>query len=113
MENSGESKDFTADEAELFEAISHPLRIKILVALNEKPMGLAELAEAVGMDSQAQLSFHLGKLGQMVKMSPGGIYTLTGDGKEAIWSIKSIGDDKAGEFPMRHDGAEHSTEGVP
>lgn len=90
MQEGGEYPDFNAAKAELFEAISHPVRIKILQTLSEKPMGFAELARAVGVGSGGHLSFHLTKLGHLVRMTPEGNYELTGDGKEALWSVNSL-----------------------
>jgi DNA-binding transcriptional ArsR family regulator len=90
MDEGEESQDFNATRAEIFEAISHPLRIKILVALSEKPMGFAELGRAVGIASGGHLSFHLTKLRYLVKMNRQGFYALTSDGKEALWSVNAL-----------------------
>lgn len=100
--------DFTATEAELFEAISHPVRIKILQILNQKPMGFAELGRAVGIESGGHLSFHLDKLGNLIKVTPEGKYALTGNGKEALWSVNALQKTtpetpaRAGEPSIRH-----------
>ncbi len=90
MDKNSESPDFDAIKAELFEAISHPLRIRILEALNEKPMGFAELGRAVGIGGGGHLAFHLNKLRHLVKMNKEGNYELTGDGKEALWSVNVL-----------------------
>lgn len=90
MANSEDSSDFNATRAELFEAISHPVRIKILQALNEKPMGFSELGRVVGIESGGHLGFHLKKLTHLVKTTSEGTYALTGDGKEALWSINAL-----------------------
>jgi DNA-binding transcriptional ArsR family regulator len=82
--------DFDATKAELFEAISHPIRIRILRTLSEKPMGFAELGRAIGIESGGHLSFHLTKLRHLVKMTREGNYALTGDGKEALWSVNAL-----------------------
>jgi sugar lactone lactonase YvrE/DNA-binding transcriptional ArsR family regulator len=76
--------------AELFEAIGHPARIKILQVLNEKPLGFADLKRAVGIESSGNLSFHLTKLRHLIGVGADGNYVLTDDGKEALWSIGSI-----------------------
>src|SRR2546427_6817484 len=90
MESDKGSGDFNETRAELFEAISHPARIKILQTLNEKPMGFAELGRAVGIEGGGHLGFHLRKLTHLVKTTPEGTYALTGDGKEALWSINAL-----------------------
>ncbi len=90
MEKDEGDGGFDAAKAELFEAVSHPLRIRILQALSEKPMGFAELGRAVGIDSGGHLSFHLTKLRHMVKTNSEGNYTLTGEGKEALWSVNAL-----------------------
>jgi DNA-binding transcriptional ArsR family regulator len=90
LEKDNVSQDFDATKAELFEAISHPVRIKILEALNEKPMGFAELGRNVGIESGGHLSFHLAKLRHLIRTNPRGDYALTGEGKEALWTIHAL-----------------------
>jgi len=90
LDSDEETRDFNAAKAELFEAISHPLRIKILQVLNEKPMGFAELGRAVGIGSAGHLSFHLTKLRYLVKQNLEGDYALTDDGREALWSVNAL-----------------------
>jgi len=102
------SPDFDVTKAELFEAISHPVRIKILEALDGKPMGFAELGRVVGIESGGHLSFHLTKLRHLIKTNPLGNYTLTGEGKEALWTIYALQKSSretsavAGQTPIRH-----------
>jgi len=62
---------------ETFEAIAHPLRIKILELLTERPMGFSELKRALGIKSSGKLDFHLKKLGNLIKLDSDGKYTLT------------------------------------
>ena len=83
------AQDTDATKAGLFDAVSHPVRIKILKALNEKPMGFAELGRAVGIESGGHLSFHLTKLGHLVRTDSRGDYVLTGDGRDALWTVHS------------------------
>ena len=75
---------FDASRAELFEALGHPVRVKILQALDYKPMGFADLKKTVGIDSSGHLQFHLGKLSGLISTTSEGDYVLTDDGKEAI-----------------------------
>lgn len=106
MQEDESQTDFNETRAEIFEAISHPARIKILQALNEKPMGFAELGRAVGIEGGGHLGFHLRKLSSLVKMSPEGKYTLTGDGNEALWSVnalrKASSEAKSSQTSVRH-----------
>ena len=75
---------FDSSRAELFEALGHPARVKILRTLEERPMGFAELKREVGIESSGHLQFHLGKLTGLVTTNAEGSYTLTDDGREAI-----------------------------
>jgi DNA-binding beta-propeller fold protein YncE/DNA-binding HxlR family transcriptional regulator len=75
---------FDSTRAEIFEALGHPMRIRILYALEGGPMGFSSLKKEVEIDSSGHLQFHLGKLHHMVKTNAEGSYALTDDGKEAI-----------------------------
>jgi len=74
MSGESSSADFNRDRAELFEALGHPTRIKILGLLAESPMGFADLKKALGIDSSGLLQFHLGKLNTLVKTAAEGQY---------------------------------------
>lgn len=78
------------DSAELFEAISHPVRIKILKTIQEQPSGFASLKRQLGIESSGNLDYHLKKLGQLVTVREDGLYGLTDAGKEALLSIEAI-----------------------
>ena len=68
---SGENRDsFNKDRAELFEALGHPTRIKIIQVLSESPLGFADLKRRTGIESNGLISFHIGKLDGLVKTSP-------------------------------------------
>lgn len=75
---------FDASRAELFEALGHPMRVKLLRALETRSMGFADLKKEVGIESSGHLQFHLGKLTGLVGTAPDGSYTLTDDGREAL-----------------------------
>jgi len=81
---------FDSSRAELFEALGHPTRVKILRTLETKPMGFAELKREVGIESSGHLQFHLGKLNGLVSTDAEGSYILTDDGREAIRVLKAI-----------------------
>lgn len=78
------------DPAELFEAISHPERIKILKTLQKQPSSFASLKRQLGIDSSGNLDYHLKKLRQLVTVREDGLYGLTDAGKEALLSIEAI-----------------------
>jgi DNA-binding HxlR family transcriptional regulator len=78
------------DPAELFEAISHPERIKILKILSKKPSRFASLKRQLGIQSSGNLDYHLKKLSQLVTVQEDGLYGLTDAGKEALLSVEAI-----------------------
>ena len=78
------SNEFDLREAELFEALGHPTRIRILQMLNANPLGFSELKKKIGIDSSGHLTFHLSKLVGLVKTNPEGRYCLTDSGREAL-----------------------------
>jgi DNA-binding transcriptional ArsR family regulator len=82
--NGDAGNGFNRDRAELFEALGHPTRIRIVEALSESPLGFAALKRKMEIDSNGLLAFHLGKLGGLVKTSANGDYMLTDDGREAL-----------------------------
>ena len=51
---------------DLFEAVSHSLRIKIVKALAEKPLRFADLKRDFKTNSSGLLDFHLKKLNDLV-----------------------------------------------
>ena len=75
---------------EVFEAISHPLRIKILQLLAEHPMSFSELKKALGVRSSGKLDFHLKKLGGLIALNSDGRYTLTKEGYAALQAITTV-----------------------
>ncbi len=75
---------FSRDRAELFEALGHPTRIKILRLLADSPRSFSELKSALDIDSSGQLQFHLGKLKGLVRTTDESDYALTDEGKEAL-----------------------------
>jgi hypothetical protein len=80
---------FDPSRAELFEALGHPIRVKILHSLEGRPMGFAELKRGVGIESSGHLQFHLAKLAGLVGTTAVGDYALTDDGIEAIRVLRS------------------------
>ena len=83
MAESGDDS-FNSSRAEVFEALGHPTRIRILQAVSETPLPFSELKHAVGLESNGLLSFHLGRLSGLVRLNGEGLYTVTDEGKEAL-----------------------------
>jgi DNA-binding transcriptional ArsR family regulator len=84
VSESDRSSGFDRSRAELFEALGHPVRIRILHTLAVEPMGFSELKRSLGIESSGHLQFHLGRLDGLVRLLPDGRYTLTDDGREAL-----------------------------
>jgi len=80
--------EFDLSKAELFEALGHHTRIRILQVLNEKPMGFSELKKSSGIESSGLMSFHLGKLTHLVRSTQEGTYALTDQGREAVRMVQ-------------------------
>lgn len=86
-------------KVELFDALGHPVRIKILSALKDAPLGFADLKRKLGIESSGHLSFHLGKLNGLIKIDESGNYALTDDGREATRLIDSMGEARNERLP--------------
>lgn len=78
------------DSAELFDAIAHPVRIKILKILEKQPTSFASLKRQLGIESSGNLDYHLKKLGELLAVRENGLYGLTNAGKEALLSIGAV-----------------------
>ncbi len=77
------------DSAELFDAIAHPMRIKILKILEKEPATFASLKRQLNLDSSGNLDHHLKKLGPLITVQ-NGMYTLTEAGKQALASVSAV-----------------------
>jgi DNA-binding HxlR family transcriptional regulator len=87
--------DMSSDE--LFEAISHPIRIDIVRVLAEKPLGFADLKRELKISSSGLLDFHLKKLDDLVTTNKEGRYCLTEKGFAALTSVEGA----AGYYRLR------------
>ncbi|MEM3672857.1 MAG: helix-turn-helix domain-containing protein [Candidatus Bathyarchaeia archaeon] len=65
---------------DLFEAISHPLRIDILKILAKKPHRFADIKRMLKINSSGLLDFHLKKLGDLVNLDAEGRYIFNRKG---------------------------------
>ena len=86
-ENSDDS--FTSSKAEVFEALGHPTRIRLLQALAGGPLAYSELKRAAGLESNGLLTFHLGKMRDLVRLNADGNYALTDEGREALRIVEA------------------------
>ena len=75
--------------SEVFEAVSHPLRLRILKLLAEEPLSFSELKRRLKIDSSGHLDFHLKKLEGFVEEKDGK-YTLTRNGYAALQTARSL-----------------------
>jgi len=75
---------FDSERADLFEALGHETRIRILQILEESPSSFSGLKKAANIESSGNLSFHLGKLGNLIRTDSNGDYSLTDDGRDAV-----------------------------
>jgi len=82
---------------ELFEAISHPIRIDIVKLLSEKPLGFADLKRKLKISSSGLLDFHLKKLDDLVVVNKEGCYSLTDKGYAALTTVEGA----AGYYKLR------------
>lgn len=78
------------DSDEVFDAISHPLRIKILKALAKTPRGFSELKRAINVESSGALDFHLKKMQNLIGTDSAGRYILSDKGCAALEAIRVI-----------------------
>ncbi len=76
--------------SEMFEAISHPIRIKVLKLLAKRPMSFSELKRELGIKSSGKLDFHLKKLGNLVTLNSEDKYALTKEGYAALQTITTV-----------------------
>ncbi|RLF08726.1 MAG: hypothetical protein DRJ69_05940 [Thermoprotei archaeon] len=80
---------FKVEEAEAFEAISHPLRLRILRLLAKEPLSFSQLKQRLKMDSSGHLDFHLKKLQGLIEEEDGR-YALTRNGYAALQAAQTL-----------------------
>ncbi|TFG30227.1 ArsR family transcriptional regulator [Candidatus Thorarchaeota archaeon] len=78
----------TSDE--VFEAISHPLRIVILREVAKKPIRFADLKRNLRIKSGGQLDFHLKKMQSVITTDDKGLYTITTHGYAALRAVHVV-----------------------
>jgi len=82
---------------EMFEAVSHPIRIDIVRILAEKPLGFADLKRELKISSSGLLDFHLKKLNELITVNKEGRYALTEKGYAALTTVEGA----AGYYRLR------------
>jgi DNA-binding transcriptional ArsR family regulator len=82
---------------EIFEAVSHPIRIDIVQLLAEKPLGFADLKRKLKISSSGLLDFHLKKLDDLITINKEGRYSLTEKGFAALTTVEGA----AGYYRLR------------
>ena len=73
---------------DLFDAVSHPLRIEILKELSKRPMRFAEIKRRLKIGSSGLLDYHLRKLDDLIMINRDGLYTLTEKGFAALQAVE-------------------------
>jgi DNA-binding transcriptional ArsR family regulator len=69
----------------IFDAISHPTRVKILKLVEQKELSFSSLKRELGLESSGQLQHHLQKLSGLVTVEKDrGCYGLTRTGRLAV-----------------------------
>jgi len=82
--------DENRQRAEVFDALAHPTRIRILKALQEEALSFADLKKRMGIESSGHLQHHLSKLGDLIKTDRHGRYCLSEQGKDALFTVQTV-----------------------
>ena len=79
-------------EDDVFEAVSHPLRIEILNLLARRPQRFVDIKRVLNIDSSGLLDFHLKKLDEsgLVKTDKDGCYALAERGFAALQAVEIL-----------------------
>lgn len=82
--------DEYAQRAEVFDALSHPTRIRLLKILHGQTLSFADLKKRMRIESGGHLQHHLSKLGNLVKTDAYGRYSLSEQGEDALFAMETI-----------------------
>lgn len=85
-----DSEELDTSKSKLFNALGHPLRVKLITVLTEHSLSFAELKHVMSITSSGHLSFHLGKLNDLVTVTSDGKYRLSEYGHEARHLLTTI-----------------------
>jgi DNA-binding transcriptional ArsR family regulator len=75
---------------EVFDAISHPMRVEILKELARGPRGFADLKRKLKISSSGLLDFHLKKMSTIVTTNADGSYILNDRGYAAVQAVDVV-----------------------
>ena len=84
----GSGEEIASDE--VFDAISHHLRIKILKELAKQPTRFADLKRKLKIESSGLLDFHLKKMNSIITTNSEGLYTLNSRGYAALIAVRVV-----------------------
>ncbi len=90
--------------SEIFEALGHPIRLKILEALEKAPSSFSDLKKLSKIESSGHLTFHLEKLNGLVALNGEGNYSLTDDGREALRLVNNLASSRQNPAGKRSNG---------
>ena len=76
--------------AEVFDALAHPTRIRILKALEVETLTFSDLKKRMTIESSGHLQHHLSKLHDLVKTDKHGSYCLSEQGKDALFTVQIV-----------------------
>lgn len=68
----------------IFQALSHPTRVKILALVEGNDLTFASLKHELGIESSGQLQHHLQKLSRLITEKSNGSYGLNDSGRRAL-----------------------------
>jgi len=75
---------------DLFEAVSHPLRVEIIKLLAKGPKRFADIKRELKIDSSGLLDFHLKKLNNLISINNEGFYVLNEKGFVALQAVEAL-----------------------
>jgi DNA-binding HxlR family transcriptional regulator len=78
------------DSDDVFEAVSHPLRVEIIKVLAKGPRRFADIKRELKIESSGLLDFHLKKLDNLISINEGGLYVLNEKGFAALQAVEAI-----------------------
>jgi DNA-binding transcriptional ArsR family regulator len=82
---SSESQESSTDSKyTIFQALSHPTRVRILTLVEKKELAFSSLKNELGIESNGQLQHHLQKLSPLIREKENGSYCLTDLGIRAL-----------------------------
>jgi len=75
---------------DVFEAISHPLRVEIIKVLAKGPRRFADIKRELRIESSGLLDFHLKKLDNLISINEESLYVLNERGFTALQAIEAL-----------------------